>query len=553
MADRSVIWRLIARDEASKAFQQVDRSAGKTESAIGKFGGVAMKAGAVAVSAFGAAAVGGVAMGLKTAASLQQAQIGFETLIGSAKGAEDFVGKLSKFAANTPFEMPGLVDSARTLMGVGVAADNVIPILTDFGDAAGALGIQQDAFQRIMLATSQAISAGKFQAGDLNQIMNNGLPIWSLLSKAMGKPVTEIRKLASEGKLLSKDVLPVLQAQMHKDYGGAMAKQSQTLSGLWSTFMDTLNLGMAKAIMPLVPVLQQILPGAMGAMGEGLGKLSAGVAWLVGKLQGNGAAFKALGDRAKPLIDWIKRDLIPTFQRVGGGVLASVRGSMMRLGQAVRDHRDAIEKLGRVFRVVGLFLTEVWLPVLGELVKFIAWRLVPEFRMIATVFEKVVFPAFKMLAQVALMNLGIVIDAAANAFGWVPGLGPKLKSAQKAFHKFADDVNDALNGIHDRNVNVYVRTKSGVLDTRTDAIKAGSRRAMGGPVVAGQSYLVGENGPEVVTFGSSGYVTPNHRLRGGGGDTYVVNGFVGSPAQLRAALADATKRGAAVGNRVKFA
>ena len=123
--------------------------------------------------------------GLETAASMQQAKIGFETLLGSAQKSEKFVSDLSKFAANTPFEFPGLVDSSRTLLGVGVAAKDVVPMLTDFGDAAGALAINQDAFQRIMLATSQSIAAGKFQVGDLNQLMNNGLPVWTLLSKAI--------------------------------------------------------------------------------------------------------------------------------------------------------------------------------------------------------------------------------------------------------------------------------------------------------------------------------------------------------------------------------
>lgn len=37
-------------------------------------------------------------------------------------------------------------------------------------------------------------------------------------------------------------------------------------------------------------------------------------------------------------------------------------------------------------------------------------------------------------------------------------------------------------------------------------------RAMGGQVQAGSSYLVGERGPEVVTMGATGYVTPNHRM-----------------------------------------
>jgi len=37
-------------------------------------------------------------------------------------------------------------------------------------------------------------------------------------------------------------------------------------------------------------------------------------------------------------------------------------------------------------------------------------------------------------------------------------------------------------------------------------------KASGGPVYAGQTNLVGENGPEIVTWGADGYVTPNHMI-----------------------------------------
>lgn len=47
-------------------------------------------------------------------------------------------------------------------------------------------------------------------------------------------------------------------------------------------------------------------------------------------------------------------------------------------------------------------------------------------------------------------------------------------------------------------------------------------RASGGPVRPGGTYLVGEEGPELLTMGDqSGYVTPNARLAGG--TTYIIN------------------------------
>jgi hypothetical protein len=46
-------------------------------------------------------------------------------------------------------------------------------------------------------------------------------------------------------------------------------------------------------------------------------------------------------------------------------------------------------------------------------------------------------------------------------------------------------------------------------------------RAKGGMIASGQSYLVGEKGPEIITAGGNGYVTPNNML--GGGDSVTVN------------------------------
>jgi hypothetical protein len=43
----------------------------------------------------------------------------------------------------------------------------------------------------------------------------------------------------------------------------------------------------------------------------------------------------------------------------------------------------------------------------------------------------------------------------------------------------------------------------------------GGGKAGGGMVGAGRSYMVGERGPEMVTMGSNGYITPNDKLGGG--------------------------------------
>jgi hypothetical protein len=56
-------------------------------------------------------------------------------------------------------------------------------------------------------------------------------------------------------------------------------------------------------------------------------------------------------------------------------------------------------------------------------------------------------------------------------------------------------------------------------------------RANGGPVMGGGTYLVGERGPELFTPSSSGSITPNNAL-GGGGANITVNVNGGDPNQI---------------------
>lgn len=51
---------------------------------------------------------------------------------------------------------------------------------------------------------------------------------------------------------------------------------------------------------------------------------------------------------------------------------------------------------------------------------------------------------------------GMILHGAAVMWGWVPGLGDKLKTADRMFQQFRDSVNKTLLGVNDRKVNVQV-------------------------------------------------------------------------------------------------
>lgn len=89
----------------------------------------------------------------------------------------------------------------------------------------------------------------------------------------------------------------------------------------------------------------------------------------------------------------------------------------------------------------------------------------------------------------------------------------------------------------------WINSQTGTvtIGTTGPGIYAVKAQAKGGPFNAGDISLVGEQGPEIVQFGASGFITPNNMIRpallaaqstprangyvGGGGTATVVNNY----------------------------
>jgi hypothetical protein len=74
--------------------------------------------------------------------------------------------------------------------------------------------------------------------------------------------------------------------------------------------------------------------------------------------------------------------------------------------------------------------------------------------------------------------------------------------------------------------------------------------AAGGSVSPGQTYLVGEQGPELFSSGSAGFITPNHALAGAGGINISITGTFmseGAAVQMANKVVDVLKRRTRIG------
>ena len=111
-------------------------------------------------------------------------------------------------------------------------------------------------------------------------------------------------------------------------------------------------------------------------------------------------------------------------------------------------------------------------------------------------------------------------EAAANLADFLSTLGQSIGDAFADAILQAESLNDVLNGLLDTIVRAASSAFIGAPLAAFFSNLAG--RQHGGPVVPGQGYIVGEQGPELLTVGRRGFVTPNNRL-GGGGDVFNIN------------------------------
>lgn len=176
---------------------------------------------------------------VQAAAQMRQYEIAFQTMLKSAEAGTQMLRDLQQFAAETPFDVPGVVSAGQQLMAFGFKAEEIIPMLTNLGDAASGLGLGTEGVSRLAYALGQMQTSGKLNAQDMMQLTSAGISAWDMLAQAAGKTVAEMKDLCSKGAIDSKAAVQTIIAGMNEQFGGMMAKTSDEVAGLLANIEET--------------------------------------------------------------------------------------------------------------------------------------------------------------------------------------------------------------------------------------------------------------------------------------------------------------------------
>ena len=174
--------------------------------------------------------------GLAFNRQMENYQLAFENLLGSAEAANVALDAIKADAASTPFDVAGLVSANQLLISTGQSAEEARQVINALGNAVSASGGGNAELERMAANLQQIANVGEASAVDIRQFAYAGIDIYGILADYTGLAKDEVQGLTISYDLLV-EALKAASAEGGR-YAGAMEAYSQTLQGQMDTLAD---------------------------------------------------------------------------------------------------------------------------------------------------------------------------------------------------------------------------------------------------------------------------------------------------------------------------
>jgi len=367
-------------------------------------------------------------------------------------------------SAKSDFSKAGRdISNSLKPVGIAMAGSGLLSMAAPLGAAGLAVGafgaVAAPTLKKVEAALTSTGKAGKKAWADLDPAQKNlatsikGLESsFDAVAKSLEPMVTGVLHL---GVTLAHDLLPSLSTL--GSAGGAALKSVLTpldqlvKSSGFTTFIKQ----MADFAKQAAPVIGTLLVGALKIFMQLMEQLAPIGLQLLKSLT---PLFLGVMKSAVPVIKTLAQvlaDVLAPLSKYSGVVGPLVVG-LYGLVKVVQLARGVFLALTAAMELNPVILITTAIVALGAAV-YIAWQKSSVFRDIIKDIAKVmlnvgivVIRANQAIVNAFLALASTVIHAAATAFGWIPGLGPKLRGAATQFDNFKAGVNNSFNSMIDK-------------------------------------------------------------------------------------------------------
>lgn len=181
---------------------------------------------------------------LRTNIEMEKLRVLLEGVTGSVQNAKIEFNRLLTLDVKTPFDIKGLTETFVMLKNYGLEPTEMV--MKSLTDAVSKLGGGTEQLIGIGRQLGQAWAKDKLQQIDMRPMIENGLPVISLLADALHKTTAEVLEMSKAGTIGREQML-LLFAEMQKDAPNAAARNMDTLHGAlsnvvtaWTQFQDAI-------------------------------------------------------------------------------------------------------------------------------------------------------------------------------------------------------------------------------------------------------------------------------------------------------------------------
>lgn len=250
------------RDQFSRGIRDAERNTESLRGTVGRlnssFGGLA----GTAVKAFAAFQAGrAITSIVELGSNMEQTRVAFKTFLGDAELANKTIAELDQFANVTPFSNDEVIKAGKSLLAFGTPVEQLKEDLRSIGDISSGTGKN---FNELATIYGKARVAGTLYAEDINQLTEAGIPVIQQFAKQMGVSESQVKKMASEGKVGFNQLQTAFQSMTGEGgmFFNLMDAQSKTFGGQVSTLkgqLQSVGVSIGEALLPvLTPLVKKV-------------------------------------------------------------------------------------------------------------------------------------------------------------------------------------------------------------------------------------------------------------------------------------------------------
>ena len=300
----------------------------------------------------------------------EQAIVGLTTFLG-ADGAKDAYKNIRRDADVTPFDTASLLSVNRALISTNLGAKEARKDTMNLANAIAAVGGGNDELQRMAFNMQQIRNQGKATSVDIKQFAMAGINVYEMLSRSTGKSISQVKEMDVTYEQLARSM--EMANSQGGIYEGAMAAQSQTKGGKWSTVKDLAGNALSDIGDAFSPVIVKLLDlGIRFAESVSAGLIVAQpYIDAFSNTIGKGVDYiMAIVDGTSEWQGWIER-----VQEVFSSLWAIIVPMQTKVWNIVKSMIDFIQKseiLKDVFSFIGGILT-FYFTLFSSVIDLVSW------------------------------------------------------------------------------------------------------------------------------------------------------------------------------------